>query len=499
MDPTFLWDDTPLDAFQLHTIYEQTTVLFVIVDGDISNIYENLQRWLQPFHRYPWSNSFPRIRLCRESIKNKDGEYNVQEYIFGELIIGDASQDEMLLLYILMEFTKINESFIHFMNTVEIETLLVMSVDKLEEILQDDSVSRNRPWIHKGNVIVVNDHDQKKSLTLNRAIAQLENNDFNQREDISQEVFGAIAKYKGTFNFGEIFDIELKLPKEISEKVLNNSWILSKAVNNVLGIDLQLDDISLEPVKSYPIQISAFALIHLLYQQDRSTHKLDFVDFSTGLFLRGLNLDLLDSAAHAVSGNITDNSRITMQNELISQGRLSKIVDEDYVLFNSIMNNNKDNDEEVSKDLMSQINMFMENEADVENILVEEDEEEFEETAPPEIIAANDELKGILESDFPDFADFILQHREHLPHKEQLKRDYNDDSDYESDGELQGDMNYDEYLKLKTVRQTYEEDNSDIDEVIDVNNDDQIIDVDSEEDIAPYDYPEEGTYDGEIV
>lgn len=476
-----LWDD-PIDDFQLRSQFQVNTIVFTAVDEKI-NFYERLVQWFQPFiDHYPWCIEPPILRFETRVYKTDLGKEIRRDYVHGELGVGDHYKDEMLFIHLLVEFTKSSEStFFHVFSCHDGEILLIQGSEFLEDELRDHKLAVNRPWIHRGSVVVLNSHGSTRRLLLDRAIEQLKNRDFTTHERLSSTVRANLEESRN-YNMEHVLDIELKLPPLIDKTIVSNPYLLAQTLELTYdeeGFDKIHDMIGGEAVKKkYAIQAKDLGLFLLIHKMEAP--ELDFVDFSTMIVVRAFS----NLKGELRNSKLSDgeNSRDTLQEILIKDNRLSGKIEGNYQAIEEVLSQDLEDVSELHEkedvdNVIKRMQLLME-----EGINIDE-ESDFDEVSDDEPRnehdLVNEELEAILESDFKDFVDYLIEQKNGVP-------EYNDESDYEDgEGEIQGDMNYDEYIALrngirngiKSVHDSEEEDG------------DVIIDVDSEEDIDPYDEP----------
>lgn len=455
-DSSDLWETAPLE-FQGTSIARGSRFVIVLPNEDLPSLYKHWEEWLEPFNTYyPWNNNKPRFKLIKDKI----------EYIYGGLT-SDLEIDDNLLYSLLLEFSTIHNCFIHLWDGGNEEITLALAYEHLEPWMNYPLAGNNRSWLYKGQVTLVNLHQEIKDsspednfLPLNRAIAQLFNHDHKIHQEISQKIVSILNTYEyGKYNLGVIFDQSILVYKNEKQYILNNPWFVGRAVT-AFGSDSFDSRLKEEVVEAETINVAislvVLSEIRAIQSSLRSRGIVIEVDILLGRIIHLGKLNLEGEVHEATtdtneveyqSTNTNHTGRQKFQEILISQQRLDKIVPEDESIFQYTQS---------GEDMDILLNQFQTilGEQDLGDMFEKEANKFYEEESDPEakFIDEIDKIRDHLTSeqsknnedvDFLDFADFLKNLGQNQP--ELLSKDlksvpnyemYNDDSDYYSEDEI---------------------------------------------------------------
>lgn len=467
MDSQYRWDSRPPNDLDIKYQFEHAASSFIIIDlVDVHQTFNCLVEFLQPFVKYyPWINSKPKFEVHKHVLTNKDGVPKTIEYIYGELINDDEYFDENLLIRIMIQFSMENSAFIHIWNSTEYEVLLIHTFEAAQDWLLDRTVSMNRTWLHNGEVLVLNNHEDDRFLPLKRAIYQLQNQDYLVSEPMTARLNREINH---DYNLANIYDVSLKLSPEHRKILYNDPSLIAKIIKSQDDKFIDQDISNCEASTVIPIHAVRLAEIYIqLLKHDNILPQVVASKMLTyGLVKLGLR-----------GGEIGDDqpfSRDLLQNELIKQGRLNLAVPADLKEFFSAFDA-EGLDDAKQNALIEEFSTFMDNNENVEKILHESDIlEEFDNDSSDDEGDINQQLQSLENSEFSDFINYFIENG-----GDKKRKQYNNDSDYQSDSDL------DELQYLQIDHDDY--DTHDEDDVADKPD---VLD-DEDDDISPYNNDEQ--------
>lgn len=446
MNSEYRWDLKPPNDQDIKYQFEKDTTSVVLVSFDgIDQILQDLYQFLDPFLKYyPWIDSSPRFEVQNHTFINKDGNIKTIEYIYGELINDGEYFDENLLIQILLEFSKLNSCFIHIWNSTEYEVILIHTFEVAQDWLLDRTASMNRTWLHDGKVIVLNNHGDGKFLPLQRAISQLQNQDYVSNIEMTTRLKFEI---KQDYNLSNIYDISIKLSKNHYQILSNSPNLISRCIKNAAYDDDYINQDISQCDELIVLPIHAVRLAEIYIQLMNHQELLPNI-IASKILTYGLNKLQINQV---VKDKDDPFSRDMLQNELIKQGRLSNPISSDLNEFFQAFDS-EGLDDTKQNALIEEFSGFLNNKSNVEKILQESDILEDNETSSSDeedvkIGVINHGLKQLENSEFSDFLNYFIENDET---NRKRKKQYNDDSDYESDSDLE------EFKYLQVDHDVYE-------------------------------------------
>ncbi|KAI5953915.1 hypothetical protein CANMA_004754 [Candida margitis] len=460
----YLWTDDELQPHEIQSVFEDTTLSFVIISKHIDQTLTNYVKYMEPWMQYPWNFKRPEYQALT---------FNVVEYIYGEINYHEHVLDMELFIAILLDFTKYEDCYIHVFDSVTLEPVLATCHDALDEELQDVTTSRNRVWLHDGGCIELTRGGHGGYLSLQDAIKQIFVGDYKQNSNLAAALKDVCNLTAG---LSHVHDVNLNLPAPVAKLATTDPMMISKSLEALEDEEevkpLYLDggiDVTV-PINSVHFGVLLGIASALGKPQDLS-----------GIVLSGLQKYYQGKEEPKVPDTMKPSSRMVLQEELISRGIISNPVPENTELVEMIANINgpkMEDEQEYAKNLQQ---VFEEGLDDFEDIIDEDEDEADEESdltddelnefrwkyydiasewIPREQVAQKyqefkssvlqstskfkDEFKNTEFEDFPEFmeSEIIL---------EMSGNKYNNDSDYQSDtpDTYQGDMAYDEYVEFK--------------------------------------------------
>lgn len=465
----YLWTNDELQPHEIQSIFQDTTISFVIISKHIDQTLSNYVKYMEPWLQYPWNFRQPQFQAMT---------LNVVEYIYGELNYHEHVLDMELLIAILLDFTKYEDCYIHVFDSVTIEPVLATCHAELHDDLQDVTTSRNRVWLHNGGCIVLNRLiDQGGYLPLLDAIKQIFVGDYKLDEKLT---IALKEKCNLITGLSHVHDVNLTLPVPVAKLVAMDPMMVAKS------LEALEDEEEVKPlVFNEGVEVTApVNSVHLGVLLGIAS-ALGKPKELSGIVLSGLQQYYQGKEEPKVPGTIKPSSRLVLQEELLKRGIISEKVPEDTELVEMIADINgpqMEDEEQYAKNLQQ---VFEEGLDDIED-LIDEDEEEGDddesdltddelnefrwkyydiasEWIPRDQVAQKyqefkssilamttqfkDEFKNTEFEDFPEFMELEII----LEMSGGGNKTYNDDSDYQSDveDEYQGDMAYEEYMEFK--------------------------------------------------
>ena len=165
VDVDYLWTNEEITSFELSNRFEDTYLTFIIISSD-EQVYQKLTDFMKPWIKhYPWIHSPPTFEQLQHKYKNKHKKSITINYIYGELNYHEYYDQSNLFIHILQLFTtKTKNVYIHCFDSVEIQPLLVLCQEIVDDEISNASASQNRVWLHDGNIIMLNSHQDDSFL-----------------------------------------------------------------------------------------------------------------------------------------------------------------------------------------------------------------------------------------------------------------------------------------------------------------------------------------------
>ena len=467
----FLWTTDELQPHEIQSVFQDTTLSFIIISKHIDQTLNNYVKYMEPWLQYPWNYKQPKYQALT---------FNVVEYVYGELNYHEHVLDMELFIAILLDFTKYEDCYIHVFDSVTLEPVLATCHDELSAELQDVTTSRNRVWLHDGGCIILNRlSDNGGYLPLQEAIKQIFVGDYKLDENLT---LALRQKCKLTTGLSHVHDVTLTLPVPVAKLATADPMIVAKSLE-ALENEEEVKPLVFNEGMDVTVPINSVHLGVLLGIASALGKPQDL----SGIVLSGLLKYYQDKQEPKVPESINPTSRLLLQDELINRGIISDRVAEDTELVEMIADINgpqMEDEEQYAKNLQQ---VFEEGIDDFEDMIEEEVEADEEGDNDTGDDLTDDELnvfrwryydissewipRDQVAQKYQEFKSSILQKAsifkedfkntefEDFPEFMELEiilemsggNKYNDDSDYQSDtaDTYQGDMAYEEYLEFK--------------------------------------------------
>lgn len=408
LDSAHIWleDDEP-------GVYEQATMAFWIVDDNISAVFDQLQKFMVPFSRYPWFYSPPNFALH---------SYNSIRYLYGNLVYDANVNDEWLLVRLLWDFLQTVDSYIYLWDSTDGEFVLVEHYKTKPEWLEPLN-SRNRCWLHHGK-LYLSEKDSNK-LLLEEAIKMIKVGLFAEEKQLSDFFINQMSLVSNYY-LELVHDIsDISLTKELASRIHLQPWLASRAIlaaseskNVIEAMDIDTG------VLSYTVGLPALTTEMVKFHNTGSLSEMvsQWLTYGYQILVDGGVVG--DQEPNELQGaNSIDLSRSSIQKELVLSGRLKEIVPEKFELFIDENYEAPIEHEEIATHLREML-------------------EKTEELSDQET-ELNEDEPDLDEPDLDDFFEYFCKHELKLSDeqiqgfvaKERKKREYNDDSDYRSDSD----------------------------------------------------------------
>ena len=411
LDSAHIWleDDDP-------GVFEQATMAFWIVDDNISAVFDQLQKYMVPFSRYPWFHSPPNFALH---------SYNSNRYLYGNLVYDANVNDEWLLVRLLWEFLQTVDSYIYLWDSTDGEFVLVEHYETKPEWLEPLN-SRNRCWLHHGKLYL--SQEDSARLLLEESIKMIKVGLFGEEKQLS----GAFIKQMSlisNYYLELVHDIpDISLTKELASHFHLQPWLASRAILAASESKSVVESMDIDSGElPYTVGLPALTIEMVKFHNTGSLSEMVSQWLTYGyqiLVDRGVVGDQKPNEKQGASS--IDLSRSSYQKELVLRGRLKEIVPEKFELFNDENYEAPIEHEEIATHLRE----MLETTGELSDQELNEDEPDLDEP-------------DLDEPDLDDFFEYFCKHELKLSDeqiqefvaKERKKREYNDDSDYRSDSD----------------------------------------------------------------
>ncbi|CAK9440267.1 uncharacterized protein LODBEIA_P43670 [Lodderomyces beijingensis] len=494
----YLWTEDEPQPYEIDNLFAEDTLTFVIVSSNIDQTLSNYIKYMDPWiKQYPWNYKQPD---CQARVTNSI------EYIYGEFQYHEHKLDMELFIALLLNFTKYDHnSFIHVFDSGEIEPVLVLCHDCLPAHLLSVTNGRNKAWLHRDSIVVVNDHiadGQERYLSLDRAVRQLFNGDFSENAEMAQVVKRHCSLGVG---LSHAHDLVLKLPRTAAKVVAHDPMMIARSLATLEDME------SIQPVSSEAAAAAAAAgddvvevnvvvnamnlgvLLRLAGEFDGELNEGggDRQELISGLVIAGLQHYYAGKPEPKVPETLVASSRHVLQDELIARGIIDGRIEEDHEVVNVIsgvggMPGTQEDEEAYARKLQTLLEQGYD---DMGGVLDDEEEEEENDDEDEDGVIPSDlqefrwkyydmtstwlseeelkptyeriralmmesnvnfhsDFKGTEFEDFPEFmeSDIILD----MASQPHCEGNHNDNGgDHDDAGVYQGDMAYKDYVKFK--------------------------------------------------
>lgn len=378
---------------------------FWIVDAHPEVTIVALNEYIRLWIRYPWFYAPPKYEL-------QTNENTL--YVYGELAYDSNVNDEWLMTRILWEFLQLVDSFIYLWDSTDGEYLLVELYETRPTWLEP-STSKNRCWLHHGK-LYLSEKDTGR-LLLQEAIKMIKVGLFDNHQELSEALARRLKPAEHYYTDLIYNSPKIRLSKDIASHFYHHPWLISRSIlvaseSNFESMEVDHDE------EEYTVGIPALAMVMAQYHADLLSNLL------TNWLNNGFHALKDQKIVPHVSAEDTkiDLSRDSLQQELITSGKLSAKVPENKQFFNK---NYKPpiEQEEIAAHLRDMVEKS-------ENTQEAEDADQSD--VPGEFSDG---------PDLDDFFEYFCKHELKLSDEQvqsfvsslySRKREYNDDSDYSS-------------------------------------------------------------------
>lgn len=406
-------------------VFEQATMAFWVVDENISAVFEQLQKFMVPFARYPWFHSPPKFALH---------SYNSIHYLYGNLVYDANVNDEWVLVRLLWEFLQTVDSYIYLWDSTDGDFVLVEHYETKPEWLEPRN-SRNRCWLHHGKLYLSQEDSAK--LLLEEAIKMIKVGLFGEETQLS-DAFTKKMGLVSTYYLELVHDIpHVRLTEELASRIHHQPWLASRAIVAASESKRVVESMDIDSEElSYTVGLPALTTELVKFHNSGSLSEMVSRWLAHGYQILASEGVVDKQMTREVEVNGMDLSRTCVQKELVLDGRLKEIVPEKFELFHDESYEAPIEHEEIAGHLRE---MLEKEYSEDEMNETELNEEELSEDELYEDELHQDEPDG---PDLDDFFEYFCKHELKLSDEQiqafvsdSKKREYNDDSDYRSDSD----------------------------------------------------------------
>ena len=512
----YLWTEDELQPFEIENLFPEGTLTFVIISTNIDQTLSNYIRYMDPWiKQYPWNYKQPDCQArVTHTIEYIYGEFQYHEHtldmeLFLALLLNFTKYDHNCYIHV-FDSVEIEPVLVLCHDCIPSHLEDVTSGRNKVWLHQDSVIVLNDHIGEKsGENLTKEPKAQGEYLPLQRAVRQAFNGDWLRNDEMTNTVKQHCSIETGLSN---VHDICLTLPEPVAKVILRDPMMVANSLVALEGVDDMLPIIYDHGVDvTIPVNgINLGVLLRLASEFEDETginNRLEHNAVVGGLILAGLQEYYKNKREPKVPETLVQGLRSILQNELLNRGIINAPVETDEELVNlisgkdAILPGTQDDEEEYARKLQDLFEHGYENFEDIleedeqddelqdeifgdddEGVELSEELKEFrwkyydltsnwlaaEEVRPMfekvknSMMEANSnfhqDFKGTEFEDFPAFMelDVILEMAQPSAGSNSKANGYNDDSDYQSDNgdTYQGDMAYDDYIRLRKKLQT---------------------------------------------